>query len=55
MNKFIIPALATALLAGNAYAQDESYQPDFLELDGTESLQFIPDPEYSLALSLIHI
>lgn len=49
MNKFIIPALATALLAGNAYAQDESYQPDFLELDGTESLQFIPDPEYSLA------
>lgn len=48
MKKFILPALATAFLAGSAMAQDAAYQPDFLELDGSESLQMIPDPEYSL-------
>ncbi len=40
---------AGTVFNAGALAQDAGYQPDFIELNGTNGLSLIPDPEFSLA------
>jgi len=45
----IFVGLILLALATPAAAQDNAYQPDVLELDGSGGLALIPDPQFSIA------